>query len=183
MTEFQQAMAASALALLLIFWIVGAYNRLIRLRTRVKTSFAQIYALLVRRYELIPELVEVARAGLPHESGALDAVMKARNSAVNAAGGAAADPADAAIVRTLAGAEATLASTLGRLIALADTCPALRARPDLLHLFEQLVDSDNRITFARQDFNERVTDYAAALAQFPGSIIANMFGLRGGDQL
>lgn len=183
MTGLQQSIVALGVALLLIFWAVGAYNRLVNTRNRFKNAFAQIDVQLKRRYDLIPNLVEVAKAYMKHEREALEAVIAARNTAVAATSRAAADPTDGAALQGMASAEAALGSSLGRIFALSEAYPDLKANQNMLQLSEELTSTDNRIAFARQAYNDQVMEYNNALEQFPGSVIANMFAFRAGELL
>jgi LemA protein len=165
-----------AVVLVLVCWVVGAYNRLARLRKRFKTAFAQIDAQWQRRHGLIPKLVETAGDYMQHELEALEAVSAARNQAV--AANAKADPTDAAVVQQMAAAEGALTSSLGRMLALSQAYPDLEADRNMMQLAEELSGTENRIAFARQAYNDSVTQYNASLAQFPGSVIANMFAFK-----
>ncbi|HJU71035.1 MAG TPA: LemA family protein [Paucimonas sp.] len=171
------------LVLLLLFWVVGAYNRLVSLRNRFKNAFAQIDVQLKRRYDLVPNLVETAKAYMKHERDTLEAVIAARNHAVSANAMAAADPANAAAMQQMATAEGTLNATLGRLFALSEAYPDLKANQNMLQLTEELTSTENRIAYARQGYNDGVMQYNTSLEQFPGSVIANMFAFKPGELL
>ena len=171
------------LVLVLIFWAVGAYNRMVSLRNRFKNAFAQIDVQLKRRYDLIPNLVEIAKGYMKHERESLEAVIAARNTAVTANARAATDPTDGAAVQQLATAEGALSSTLGHMFALSEAYPDLKANQNMLQLTEELTSTENRIAFARQAYNDNVMEYNTSVEQFPGSFIANMFAFKGGELL
>jgi LemA protein len=158
-----------------IVWIVGVYNGLVAGRNRFKNAFAQIDVQLTRRYDLIPNLVEVAKGYLKHERETLEAVISARNSAVSGLKAAASDPGSAAAVQQLAGAESQLGGALGRLFALAEAYPDLKANQTMMQLSEELTSTENKVAFARQAFNDSVLSYNTMREQFPGSIVAGMF--------
>ena len=158
-----------------IVWIVGIYNGLVAGRNRFKNAFAQIDVQLTRRYDLIPNLVEVAKGYLKHERETLEAVISARNSAVSGLKAAASDPGSAAAVQQLAGAESQLGGALGRLFALAEAYPDLKANSTMMQLSEELTSTENKVAFARQAFNDSVLTYNTMREQFPGSIVAGMF--------
>ena len=158
-----------------IIWIVGVYNGLVAGRNRFKNAFAQIDVQLTRRYDLIPNLVEVAKGYLKHERETLEAVIQARNSAVSGLKAAASDPGSAAAVQQLAGAESQLGGALGRLFALAEAYPDLKANQTMMQLSEELTSTENKVAFARQAFNDSVLSYNTMREQFPGSIVAGMF--------
>lgn len=169
--------------LLLVFWAVGAYNRLVRLRNQFKNAFAQIDVQLKRRHDLIPNLVEIAKGYMKHERETLEAVIAARNIAVTATARAASDPADGAAVQQLATAEGTLGAMLGRLFALSEAYPDLKANQNMMQLTEELTSTENRISFARQAFNDNVMTYNTSVEQFPGSVIASMFAFQSAQLL
>ncbi|HVL75807.1 MAG TPA: LemA family protein [Noviherbaspirillum sp.] len=173
----------AAILLLVLFWGVGAYNRLINLRNQFKNAFAQIDVQLKRRYDLIPNLVETAKAYMKHERETLEAVIAARNQAVAASTRAAGDPTDEAAIRSVAAAEGALGSALGRLFALSEAYPDLKANQNMMQLTEELTSTENRIAFARQAYNDGVMQYNIAREQFPSSIIAGMFSFRHAEQL
>jgi LemA protein len=162
--------------LLLILWMVSAYNALVVYRNQYKNSFAQIDVQLKRRYDLIPNLVESVKGYMAHESGTLEAVIKARNSAFSAGQKAAANPGDPAAMKELGRAEGELGGVLGRLFALSEAYPDLKANTNMLALQEELTSTENKIGFARQAFNDAVTAYNNKRAVFPTVIIAGMFG-------
>jgi LemA protein len=162
----------------LIFWGVAIYNRLIAARNGFKNAFAQIDVQLTRRYDLIPNLVETARAYLRHERETLENVIAARNSAMAGLKAAAADPASAAAVAQLSGAEAGLAGALGRLFAVAEAYPDLKANTTMMQLSEELTSTENRVAFARQAFNDAVMGYNNAREMFPNTVIAGWFSFK-----
>jgi LemA protein len=168
---------------LLAFWAIGAYNRLVGLRNQFKNAFAQIDVQLKRRYDLIPNLVETAKGYMKHERETLEAVIKARNSAVSANAAAAADPGSASAMQGLVAAEGALTGALGKLFALAEAYPDLKANQNMMQLSEELTGTENKIAFARQAFNDSVMTYNTAVEQFPSSLIAGMFSFRQGELL
>ncbi len=159
--------------LIVAFWAVGVYNRLVTLRNRFKNAFAQIEVQLKRRFDLIPNLVETAKAYMAHERQTLEAVIAARNQAVSASAKAAADPGDAAAVRGLMAADAALTGGLGRLFALAEAYPQLKADQNMRQLSEELTSTENKVAFARQAYNDAVMAYNTARELFPAVIVAN----------
>ena len=172
-----------AIVLLLLFWAVGAYNRLVSLRNLFKNAFSQIDVQLKRRYDLIPNLVETAKGYMKHERETLEAVIAARNQAVSANARAASDPTDAAAMQQMASSEGVLATSLGKMFALSEAYPDLKANQNMLQLTEELTSTENRIAFARQAYNDGVMQYNTALEQFPGSIIAGMFSFKLAERL
>jgi LemA protein len=160
----------------LAVWAVGIYNGLVALRNRYKNSFSQIDVQLKRRYDLIPNLVEVAKGYLKHERETLEAVIKARNQAVAAAQGAAANPGNPAAMASLGQAEGALTGVLGRLFALAESYPDLKANQNMLAIQEELASTENKVAFARQAFNDSVMEYNTRRESFPDNVFAGMFG-------
>lgn len=160
---------------MLVFWAVGAYNRLVRLRNVIGNGFAQIDVQLKRRYDLIPNLVEVARKYAAHERDTLEAVTAARNQAKAAVDVVRTRPAIANAVNTLSMAEQVLGSAMGRLMALVENYPELKADQSLRELAEELTSTENKIAFARQLFNDATLDYNDAAQQFPTSLLAALF--------
>jgi LemA protein len=160
----------------IVLFVITSYNRLVALRNRFKNAFAQIDVQLKRRYDLIPNLVEVARGYMKHERETLEAVIHARNAASQAEQRAAADPADAGAIRGLMGAEQALTGALGRFFALAEAYPDLKANQNMAQLQEELASTENRIAFARQGFNDAVMAYNTGREVFPANVIAGMFG-------
>jgi LemA protein len=169
--------------LVIVFWAVGAYNRLVSLQNQFKNAFAQIDVQLKRRYDLIPNLVETAKGYMKHEREALEAVIAARNQAVNANAKASADPTDPNAMQQMAAAEGMLSSTLGRMFALSEAYPDLKANQNMMQLTEELTSTENRIAFARQAYNDGVMQYNTSREQFPGSIIAGMFAFKPAELL
>ena len=157
-------------------WVTGIYNSLVTLRNRFKNAFAQIDVQLKRRYDLIPNLVEIAKGYLKHEHETLEAVIKARNIAASAAQTAAANPADANAMRNLAGAESGLTGALSRLMVVSEAYPELKANQNMLQLTEELTSTENKISFARQAYNDSVMGYNTTRETFPNVIFAGMFG-------
>lgn len=159
----------------LVIIAVGYYNKLVTLRNRFKNAFAQIDVQLKRRYDLIPNLVETAKGYMKHEREALEAVIKARNSALSASDTAAENPGDPSAMQGLASAEGALTGALGNIFALAESYPDLKANQNMLALQEELTSTENKIAFARQAFNDAVMTYNTEREKFPNSIIAGMF--------
>ena len=170
-----QTMVVMALAALLIFWAVGAYNRLVRLKNIIANAFGQIDVQLKRRYDLIPNLVEAARKYLSHEKDTLEAVIAARNQARSASEAVRSRPGRAEGIVALAAAEQTLAGSLGQLFALSEAYPELKADQTIRDLSEELTSTENKVGFARQAYNDAVLDYNNAQAQFPALLIARLF--------
>ena len=167
----------------LVIWVVALYNGLVTLRNRFKNAFAQIDVQLKRRYDLIPNLVETAKGYLAHERQTLEAVIAARNSAVNANQKAAANPADGAAMIQLATAEAGLSGALGRLFALAEAYPDLKANQNMMQLSEEITSTENKIAFARQAFNDAVMEYNTGIESFPQNVLVGMFQFAPAKQL
>jgi len=162
--------------LLLVFSLVGIYNRLVVARNRFKNAFAQIDVQLKRRYDLIPNLIEAVKGYMAHERETLDAVIKARKGAMAAEQKVAANPADPAAMKELNRAEGQLDGTLGRLFALSEAYPDLKANQNMLALQEELTATENKIGFARQAFNDSVMAYNNRREVFPAVMVAGMFG-------
>jgi LemA protein len=154
---------------------VSMFNRLVALRNRFKNAFAQIDVQLTRRHDLIPNLVETAKGYLKHERETLDAVIQARNAAVAGLKASAADPGNAQAMQQLAGAEGALSGVLGRLFALVEAYPDLKANQNMMQLSEELSSTENRVAFARQGFNDAVMEYNTVRESFPSNIAAAMF--------
>ena len=164
------------IVVILGLWIVGIYNTLVALRNRFKNAFAQIDVQLKRRYDLIPNLVEVAKGYMKHESGTLEAVIKARTIAYAASQTAAANPADATAMKGLLSAEAGLGGAMSRLMVVSEQYPELKANQNMMQLTEELTSTENKVSFARQAYNDVVMAYNTARETFPNVIFAGMFG-------
>jgi len=164
-------------------WAISIYNGLVALRNRYKNAFSQIDVQLKRRYDLIPNLVEVAKGYLKHERETLEAVIKARNQAVAAAQGAAANPGNPAAMASLGQAEGALSGVLGRLFALAEAYPDLKANQNMLAIQEELTSTENKVSFARQAFNDSVMEYNTKRESFPDNVFAGMFGFGAAELL
>ena len=162
----------AVLALVLVLWGVGGYNSLVKLRNRYRNAFAQIDVQLKRRHELIPNLVETAKAYLSHERETLEAVIQARNSAESARNSA--NVADGSSMKALEGAENQLTSTLGRLFALSESYPELRSSENMQQLSEELTSTENKVAFSRQAYNDAVTAYNTKRETLPTNIIAGI---------
>ena len=160
----------------LVAWAIAIYNGLVALRNRFKNAFAQIDVQLKRRYDLIPNLVEVAKGYIKHERETLEAVIKARNQAASAAAAAGANPGNPAAMQSLGAAEGALTGVLGRMFALAEAYPDLKANTNMLSLQEELSSTENKVAFARQAFNDSVMEYNTKRESFPDTIFAGMFG-------
>lgn len=167
-----------ALVVAIVFWGISIYNGLVKLRQRFKNAFAQIDVQLKRRYDLIPNLVEAAKGYLAHERQTLEAVIAARGNAVSASQKAAAAPGDAAAMQGLAEAEGALGGALGRLMVLFEAYPDLKANQNILQVQEELTSTENKIAFARQGYNDSVTEYNTRRESFPDTIFAGMFGFK-----
>lgn len=162
--------------ILIAFFFISIYNRLVSGRNAYKNAFAQIDVQLTRRHDLIPNLVETAKGYMKHERETLEAVITARNAAVTGLKTAAANPGDPSAVQQLAGAENALSGALGRLFALAEAYPDLKANQNMMQLSEELTSTENKVAFARQAFNDAVMSYNNTREVFPNSIVANSFG-------
>jgi LemA protein len=167
-----------AIVVLLAFFLITQYNRLVALRNRFRNAFAQIDVQLKRRHDLIPNLVEVAKAYMAHERETLEAVIQARNQARTAERAAAAAPGDPSAMAALAGAEGALTGSLGRFFALAEAYPDLKANQNMAALQEELSSTENRIAFARQGYNDQVMQYNTARESFPTNLVAGSFGFQ-----
>lgn len=159
----------------IVFWAIGIYNRLVNERNRVRNAFAQIDVQLTRRHDLIPNLVEAVKGYMKHERETLEAVIKARNTAVSALDAAKADPANAAAMEKLGGAEGALGSVLSRLFALSEAYPDLKANQNMMQFQEELASTENKVAFSRQAFNDAVLGYNNSVQNFPNNFIAGMF--------
>ena len=180
--------ATSALLVLLVALVVGGilfgvsiFNQLVALRNRFKNAWAQIDVQLKRRYDLIPNLVETAKTYLKHERETLEAVIAARNQAMSASQKASASPESAAAIRGLAGAEGQLMGALGKLNLVVEAYPDLKADKNMAQLSEELVSTENRISFARQAFNDSVMTYNIAREKFPNNVFAGFFNFQSAE--
>ena len=167
----------------LIWYAILVYNNLVSSRNRVGNAFSQIDVQLTRRYDLIPNLVEAVKGYMSHERGTLEAVINARNAAAAGLKVAAANPSDPEAIKALAAAETTLGGTLGRLFALAQAYPDLKANQNMQQLQEELTSTENKVAFARQAFNDAVLGYNNACQNFPGNLFANGFGFKTAEYL
>lgn len=165
-----------AAVFILTFFVGARYNRLVSLRNRFKNAFAQIEVQLKRRHDLIPNLVETAKGYMGHEKGTLQAVMEARNSAVAATSRAAADPTGGSNIADLSGAEGALSGALGRLFAVVEAYPDLKANQTMGTLMEELTTTENKVSFARQAYNDSVMAYNTVREQFPDILFAGALG-------
>ncbi len=166
------------IAAAIVFYGIAIYNNLVTLKNRVKNAFAQIDVQLTRRYDLIPNLIEAVKGYMKHERETLEDVIKARNAAVSGLQAAAADPTDPDAIKKLATAEAGLGGALGRLFALAEAYPDLKANENMMHFQEELSTTENKVAFARQAFNDAVMNYNTSCESFPNSIIAGSFNFK-----
>ena len=158
-----------------VFWAISIYNRLINERNRVRNAFAQIDVQLTRRYDLIPNLVEAVKGYMKHERETLEAVINARNAAQQNLQAAKADPANAEAIEKLGASEGALGAALGRLFALSEAYPDLKANENMMQFQEELASTENKVAFARQAFNDSVLSYNNTAENFPNNIIAGMF--------
>ncbi|MGE3162833.1 MAG: LemA family protein [Burkholderiales bacterium] len=167
-----------AVVVALAAYVVSIYNGLVTLRNRFKNAYAQIDVQLKRRYDLIPNLVEAAKGYLTHERQTLEAVVAARGAAVSAAGRAAASPGDPAAMAGLAQAEGVLGGALGRLLAVFEAYPDLKANQNVLQVQEELTSTENKVAFARQGYNDAVMAYNTKRESFPDNLVAGPFGFK-----
>jgi LemA protein len=168
-------------ALLLLMYFVGIYNSLVGLKNRFKNAFAQIDVQLKRRYDLIPNLVETAKGYMKHERETLEAVIKARNSAMSAGQQAASNPGNPQAMQGLATAEAALTGTMTRFMALMENYPDLKANQNMLAIQEELTSTENKISFARQAYNDAVMTYNTAREVFPNNLVAGLGGFQAAE--
>lgn len=166
----------AGIAVIVVLFVVGIYNQLVTLRKRFENAFSQIEVQLKRRYDLIPNLVETVKGYMAHERDTLEAVIKARNQAVTGLQQASSDPQNAAAMQALAGAEQGLTGALGKLFALSEAYPDLKANQNMAQLTEEITTTENKVAFARQAYNDSVTAYNTYKETFPPVIFAGMFG-------
>lgn len=163
---------------LVVFYLIAIYNKLVALRQRFKNGYSQIDVQLQRRYDLIPNLVETAKAYLGHERQTLEAVIAARNSAVTANQAASAHPEDAKAIQSVMAAEGQLTGALGRLFALSEAYPDLKANTTMMQLSEELASTENKVAFSRQAYNDAVMSYNTYREQFPNTLIAGPYNFQ-----
>ena len=168
--------ALMGVALLVGLWMMGVYNGLIRKRNAKDNNYSQIGIQLTRKYELIPNLVKLAKGYMKHERATLEEVIQARNMAANANAAVSANPSDPDAMKQMLAAEGTLGGVMGRLFALSEAYPDLKANQNMMQLTEELTSTENKVTFARQAFNDSVMTYNNALQVFPANMVAGMFG-------
>jgi LemA protein len=172
-----------AVVIALAGWAIGIYNGLVATRNRFKNAFAQIDVQLKRRYDLIPNLVEIAKGYMKHERETLEAVIKARNVALAASQAAGANPGNPAAMQQLGQAEGALTGMMGKMFALAEAYPDLKANQNMLSLQEELSSTENKVAFARQAYNDSVMEYNTKRESFPDTIFAGMFGFQPAELL
>lgn len=157
-------------------FFIGIYNKLVALKNRYENAFAQIEVQLKRRYDLIPNLVETAKAYIKHERETLEAVIAARNAAANGLAAAAADPGNAQLMKDFAGAEGALGSALGKLSVVVEAYPELKANENMMQVSEELTSTENKVAFSRQAYNDSATNYNVYKQSFPNNFVAGIFG-------
>jgi|TARA_B110000467_G_scaffold27513_1_gene24807 LemA protein len=164
------------LAVIVGLWVMGIYNGLIRKRNAKDNNYSQIGIQLTRKYDLIPNLVKLVKGYMKHERTTLEEVIQARNMAANANAAVSANPSDPAAMKQMVAAEGTLGGVMGRLFALSESYPDLKANQNMMQLTEELTSTENKVTFSRQAFNDSVMGYNNALQVFPANMVAGMFG-------
>jgi len=164
------------LAVIVGLWVMGIYNGLIRKRNAKDNNYSQIGIQLTRKYDLIPNLVKLVKGYMKHERTTLEEVIQARNMAANANAAVSANPSDPEAMKQMVAAEGTLGGVMGRLFALSEAYPDLKANQNMMQLTEELTSTENKVTFARQAFNDSVMGYNNALQVFPANMVAGMFG-------
>lgn len=172
-----------AVVVVLIVWGIGIFNRLVALKNRYQNAFAQIEVQLKRRHDLIPNLVETVKGYMSHERETLEAVIEARNQAASGLAAAAGDPGNAQAIEKLGAAERVLGGAMGRLLALSEAYPDLKASQNMQQLTEELTSTENKVSFARQAFNDAVTAYNTYKQSFPAVVFAGTFGHAGDASL
>jgi LemA protein len=176
-------LALAGFIIIVAVLFIGIYNRLVNLRNGVKNAFSQIDVQLTRRYDLIPNLVEAVKGYMKHERETLDAVISARNAAVTGLKAAEVNPSDPEAIRQLASAETTLQGSLGRMFALAEAYPDLKANQNMMQFQEELASTENKVAFARQAFNDAVMAYNNSRENFPNNILAGLFNFKPAEHL
>ena len=168
--------ALVGLVVIVGMWVMGVYNGLIRKRNAKDNNYSQIGIQLTRKYELIPNLVKLVKGYMKHERTTLEEVIQARNMAANANAAVSANPSDPEAMKQMVAAEGSLGGVMGRLFALSEAYPDLKANQNMMQLTEELTSTENKVTFARQAFNDSVMTYNNALQVFPANMVAGMFG-------
>ena len=176
MTTLVTLAVLAGFAVIVALWVMGIYNGLIRKRNAKDNNYSQIGIQLTRKYDLIPNLVKLAKGYMKHERTTLEEVIQARNMAANANAAVSANPSDPQAMKQMVAAEGTLGGVMGRLFALSESYPDLKANQNMMQLTEELTSTENKVTFARQAFNDSVMGYNNALQVFPANIVAGMFG-------